>query len=193
LEVVVRCKDAGQYFGMAQPDLYLRAGDSTFGWNMFKGFLGIWMQMVLIISLGVMFSTFLSGPVAMVATMTCLLLGFFGNLALDVASGDAPGGGPIESMIRMPLQTGAMVELDLGNPALETTIMVVDRGIMYTLVSVFQAIPRFGQFNTADFVAYGFNISGGLVARHLTMTLAYVILASVIAYFFIKTREMAAA
>lgn len=193
LQIVVRCKDGGQYFGMAQPDLYLRAGDSTFGWNMFKGFLGIWMQMVLIICLGVMFSTFLSGPVAMVATMTCLLLGFFGNLAIDVATGDAPGGGPIESLIRMPLQTGAMVELDLGNKALETTIKVIDSGIMYTLVSVFQAIPRFGQFNTADFVAYGFNISAGLVARHLTMTLAYFLLTSVIAYFFLKTRELAAA
>ncbi|MCA9132375.1 MAG: hypothetical protein KDA45_04450, partial [Planctomycetales bacterium] len=193
LQVVVRCLDSGQYFGMAQPDLYLRAGDSTFGWNMFKGFLGIWMQMVLIICLGVMFSTFLSGPVAMVATMTCLLLGFFGNLALDVATGDTPGGGPIESLIRMPLQTGAMIELDLGNQVLETTIRVVDQGIMYTLVSVFQAIPRFGQFNTGDFVAYGFNIAGSLVARHLTMTLAYFLLTSIIAYFFLKTRELAAA
>ncbi|MCA9135075.1 MAG: hypothetical protein KDA45_18025, partial [Planctomycetales bacterium] len=27
LQVVIRCKDNGQYFGMAQPDLYLRAGD----------------------------------------------------------------------------------------------------------------------------------------------------------------------
>jgi hypothetical protein len=192
LEVVIRCSDAGQYFGMSQADLYLRAGDSTFGWNMLKGFLGIWMQMVLIICLGVMFSTFLSGPVAMVATMTCLLLGFFGSLAFDVATGDTPGGGPIESLIRMPLQTGAMVDLDLGNEAVETTIKVIDQGIMYTLVSVFQAIPSFGQFNTADFVAYGFNIFGGLVARHLTMTIGYFLMTSLIAYFFLKTREMAA-
>jgi hypothetical protein len=192
LNVVVRCTDPGQYFGMAQADLYLRAGDSLFWWNMFKGFLGIWMQMVLIICLGVMFSTFLSGPVAMVATLTSLILGFFGGLALDVAVGDTPGGGPIESLIRIPLQTGAMVDLDLGNPALETTIKIADQGIMYTLVSLFQAIPSFGQFNTADFVAYGFNIFGGLVARHLTMTVAYFIMTSVIAYFFLKTRELAA-
>ena len=105
---------------------------------------------------------------------------------LDVATGDTPGGGPIESLIRMPLQTGAMVELDLGNKVLETVIKGADQGIMYTLVSVFQAIPRFGQFNTADFVAYGFNISGGLVARHLTMTLAYFLLTSLIAYFFLS-------
>ncbi len=192
LQVVVRCTDGGQYLGMAPADLYLLAGESTFGWNIFKGFLGIWMQMVLIICLGVMFSTFLSGPVAMVATMTCLVVGFFGGLAFDVATGETPGGGPIESMIRMPLQTGAMVDLDLGNPILEQTIKYADNGIMYTLFSVFQAIPSFEQFNTADFVAYGFNISGSLVARHLTMTLCYFLMTSLIAYFALKTREVAA-
>lgn len=192
LQVEIRCADPGQYFGMAQADVYLLAGESTFGWNLFKGFLGIWMQMVLIICLGVMFSTFLSGPVAMVATMTCLVLGFFGGLALDIASGDTPGGGPIESLIRIPTQTSAMVELDLGNRPLEKTIKLIDSGIMYTMVTLFQAIPSFGQFNTADFVAYGFNIFGGLVARHLTMTFAYFLLTSLIAYFFLKTRELAA-
>lgn len=192
LQIQIRCSDPGQYFGMSAADLYLRAGDTTFGWNIFKGFVGIWMQMVLIICLGVMFSTFLSGPVAMVATLTSLLLGFFGALALDVASGQTPGGGPLEAMIRMPMQTGAMVELDLGNKPLETTVKIVDRGIMYTLVTLFQAIPSFEQFNTSAFVAYGFNIFGGLLARHLTMTFAYFILTSTVAYFFLKTREMAA-
>lgn len=191
LQVIIRCSDPGQYFGMAQPDVYLRRGDSTFGWNMTKAFLGIWMQMVLVICLGVMFSTFLSGPVAMVATLTSLVLGFFGGLAMDVATGASPGGGPVESLIRIPLQTGAMVDLDLGNPTLETVIKGIDSGIMYTLATVFQAIPSFGQFNTADFVAYGFNIAGSLVARHLTMTFAYFLLTSLIAYFFLKTRELA--
>ncbi|MFK7735372.1 MAG: ABC transporter permease [Pirellulaceae bacterium] len=193
LKVIVRCTDPAQYFGMAVADCYLRAGDAAFGWNMFKGFLGIWMQMVLIICLGVMFSTFLSGPVAMVATMTCLVMGFFGGLAVDIASGDTPGGGPIESLIKIPMQTSAMVDLDLGNPALESVIKGMDTGIMYTLVTLFQAIPSFGQFNTADFVAYGFNVVPALVARHLTMTLCYFVLTSLIAYFFLKTRELAAA
>ncbi len=192
LEVLIRCADGGQYFGMAQPDLYLLAGESTFGWNMFKGFLGIWMQMVLIICLGVMFSTFLSGPVAMIATLTSLMLGFFGGMAIDIASGTMPGGGPIESLIRLPLQSGSMVELDLGNRVLETVIKRTDQGIMYTMYTLFSALPTFRSFNTSEFVAYGFDIFGGLVARHVTMTLSYVVLTSIIAYFFLKTREMAA-
>ncbi len=192
MEVVIRCVDGGQYFGMAAPDVYLLAGESLFGWNLFKGFLGIWMQMVLIICLGVMFSTFLSGPVAMIATMTSLLLGFFGGMAFDIASGKTPGGGPIESLIRAPLQTGSMVELDLGNRALETVIKRTDQAIMFTMFSVFKSLPSWGSFNTSDYVAYGFNIFGGLVARHLTITVCYFIFTSIIGYFFLKTREMAA-
>ncbi len=193
LEIVVRCTDPSQYFGMAPADLYLRLGDSTFGWNMFKGYLGLWMQMVLVICLGVMFSTFLSGPVAMVASLTCLMIGFFGSIALGLATGETPGGGPIESLIKIPLQTGTMVDLDLGNPTLEKVIKITDSGAMWGLYSVFQAIPSFGQFNTAEYVAYGFDIFGGLLARHLTMTLAYFVLTCTIAYFFLKTREIAAA
>lgn len=192
-QVVVRCTDPGQYFGMSTADLYLRAGDSRFGWNMFKGFVGIWLQMVLVICLGVMFSTFLSGPVAMVATMSSLILGFFGSLVFDVATGTTPGGGPIESMIRIPMHTAATIDLDLGNKPLETVIQVVDQGILYSVGALFQAIPSFGQFNTSEFVAYGYNIPGSLLLRHITMTIAYFILTSLIGYFFLKTRELAAA
>lgn len=192
-QVVVRCTDPGQYYGMSTADLYLRAGDSRFAWNMFKGFVGIWLQMVLVICLGVMFSTFLSGPVAMVATMSSLVLGFFGTLAFDVATGATPGGGPIESLIRIPMHTAATIELDLGNKTLETVIQVADQAILYSVGALFQAIPSFGQFNTSEFVAYGYDIPGSLLLRHITMTLAYFILTSLIGYFFLKTRELAAA
>lgn len=192
VEIVVRCLDAGQYLGMAQADLYLMPGESTFGWNMFKGFFGIWMQMVLIICLGVMFSTFLSGPVAMVATATCLVVGMFGGIAAEIARGEMPGGGPIESIIRMPLQTGAMVDFDLGNAYLEKVIKAIDWGIMNTLALMFEALPAFSSFNTSDFVANGFDVFGGLVGRHLTMTICYFVMTCMVGYFFLKTREMAA-
>ncbi|MEZ6134801.1 MAG: ABC transporter permease [Pirellulaceae bacterium] len=193
MEIIVRCSDSGQYLGVSTTDLYLRAGDSTFGWNLFKGYFGIWMQMVLVICLGVMFSTFLSGPVAMVATLTCLVLGFFGNMALDISTGQMAGGGPLESLIRMPLQTGAEVDLDLGNQPLENSIKFIDKWVMLGMWSVFQAVPSFGQFNTSDFVAHGYDIFGSLVLRHIVMTFGYFVMTSIVAYFFLKTRELAAA
>ena len=65
LEVRLRCEVPNQYFGAAPHDLYLRAGDAPFAWNFAKGYLGIWLQMLLVVGFGVMFSTFLSTPIAM--------------------------------------------------------------------------------------------------------------------------------
>ncbi len=192
LEIVVRCVDRSQYLGMSQADLYIRAGNRSFAWNMFKAYLGIWLQMVIIISFGVMFSTFLSGPVAMIATMTCLIFGFFGGIASEVTSGKIPGGGPIESLIRMPTHTGSMTELDLGNNVLENVIKKVDYAIMAPLSVIGQIFPNFGSLNTSSFVAYGINIFGSLVFRHITQTVCYFVLTALVGYFFLKTRELAA-
>jgi hypothetical protein len=96
-------------------------------------------------------------------------------------------------MIRIPMHTAATIELDLGNEALEKTIQYADMALLYSVGAVFQAIPSFGQFNTSEFVAYGYNIPGSLVLRHLTIVFAYFLLTSLIGYFLLKTRELAAA
>ena len=61
VDVEISCAMPGQYFGMAQYDVYLRVVDRPFAWNFVKGYVGIWLRMVLVIGFGVMFSTFLRG------------------------------------------------------------------------------------------------------------------------------------
>ncbi len=56
----------------------------------FKGYLGIWLQMVLVIGFGVMFSTFLSGPVAMIATLGALVGGFFSDFLAQLSRQRGP-------------------------------------------------------------------------------------------------------
>ncbi len=191
LQVIIRCIDNGQYFGMANADLFLRAGDQPFWWNFFKGYVSLWLQMVIVVCLGVMFSTFLNGPVAMVATLAAILLGFFGVLARDILTGAVMGGGPIESVIRLVTQKGVMVDLELGNQPLQVAIERADAGVMYLLYLLTAALPDFRQLATADFVAFGVNIFGGLLSRHLTIAAGYFLLTTIVGYFFLKTREMA--
>ncbi len=69
VELVLQCLAPAQYYGMAKADLYLKARDSSFELNFLKGHMGIWFQLLLVTGLGVLFSTFLSGPVAMLATI----------------------------------------------------------------------------------------------------------------------------
>ncbi len=191
-DVEIRCQDHGQYLGMAAADLYINAAEYSFGWNFFKGYVSIWLQMVIVICFGVMFSSFLSGPVAIIATLSTLSLGFFGFFIDDIIAGTLGGGGPIESLIRIPLQSGSAVDLDLGSPALEQSIKFLDRGLLALVQSCKDALPDFGALGTADFVAYGVNLFGGLLCRHLTIAAGYFLMTSIVSYFFLKTREMAA-
>ena len=77
LQIELKCLEPSQYFGAARGSLYLREPNASFAGNLFKGYISIWLQMILVTSIGVMFSTFLSGPVALVQTGSMILMGLF--------------------------------------------------------------------------------------------------------------------
>lgn len=191
VEVEIRCVDAAQYFGVAEPDVYLRPADATFEWNFFKAFLSIWLQMLLVTAFGVTFSTFLTGSVAMMASISAVVLGFFGEFAREVASGAVHGGGPIESFIRIITQQNVMTDLEVGG-IISTVIKSIDWVLMGIMTAATYLLPDYNQFDTATFVADGYNIFGDLVAQQLTMALVYFLVVTVVGYFFLKTREIAA-
>ena len=71
-------------------------------------------------------------------------------------------------------------------------IKSIDSGVLDVIESVSYAMPNNGQFNTSDFVAYGYNVPGDLISQHAVITLAYVIVVTTVGYFFFKSREIAA-
>ena len=77
VEVVLQCLEPSQYYGVAQADFYLRSGNGSFALNYAKSCLGIWFAMLLVSAIGVTFSTFLAGPVALLATLSVILIGQF--------------------------------------------------------------------------------------------------------------------
>lgn len=189
VEIWVRCIEPGQYFGAAQADLYLRAADAPFWLNFIKGYFGIWLQMVLVIGFGVMFSTFLSGAVAMIATLGALVGGFFSEFMSQLARGQVYGGGPLEAAYRLVNQENLMSELDAG---VWTNVMQMVDGVMEGgLWVVSSVLPSFGQFSYADYVAYGFDISPELMLMRAVNALAFLLPLFVAAHFFLKIREVA--
>ncbi len=196
INVVVRCLDRSQYLGMTRSGVYLRPDENPFWWNLTKAYLSIWLQMTMVIAFGVMFSTFLSGPVAMVATFVCVLLGFSAEQVYDtrhyIDEGISRGGGPVESLVRLLRQDAMTTELDVDTIA-ATVIKTVDAGIVYTLDAIATALPNLPKMvGTAEYAASGFDIFGALLLRHAAATLGYCVLAFVVSYFFLKSREIAA-
>jgi hypothetical protein len=196
IEVWLQCLEPAQYYGVAQADFYLRAGDGSFAVNYAKSCLGIWYSMLICTALGVMFSTFLSGPVALVAALATLLVGqfrdFIARLFISQVTGDAsivPGGGPIESLYRIVTQTSITLELD-PTPAVQV-MKVFDTVLLAPMRLAASIFPSLASLGTSDFVAGGFDIPGDLLAAHGAETFGYVLACFIAGVFCLKAREVA--
>ncbi len=197
LEVWLQCLEGGQYFGMAKPDLYLRVGEGTFFTNLMKGYAGTWCQMVLVIVFGVTLSTFLSAPVAMVATLGILVGGLAHTFLTQVAVGQIFEGvetpyqaGPIESLVRLVTQIGVMEEMP--ESVAFHVMRAVDTGFRLWLESMSYAIPPLSQMSFAQFVMNGYDVSGELLLIDLLRVLGYFVPVFFLGHFFLKSREVAA-
>ena len=89
----LQCIPRSQFFGVGPDDVYLLAREGRFDVNFAKGCVGIGLQMVLTVVLGVVFSTCLSGPVAMLATAATVGAALLRPFLLDVGQGRVGGGG----------------------------------------------------------------------------------------------------
>jgi hypothetical protein len=168
--------------------VYLRAGNASFPLNFAKGYFGIWLQMLLVTSLGVMFSTFLSGPVAVLATLGALLGGFFNDFMLRLATGQTYGGGPFESFIRLLTQQNQTSEME---PGIRTTAAhaadTVAQGGLWVMANI---LPDFGHFSFAELVASGFNVSGDMLLTFTCRAFAFAAPVFVAGYLCLKNREL---
>jgi hypothetical protein len=189
LQVQLQCLDPGQYFGMAQPDVYIRARDASFSRNFVKGYIGIWLQMLVLTAAGVMFSTFLNGAVAMLATLATLIAGFFIPFMQELASGRMLGGGPVEALYRIVTRMNVTVPLPEG---LQTNVIqMIDEVFAFVLGRMLTVLPNFGALSDVNYVAYGFDVPFDLLATHALTTLAYLVPVFIAGYLFFRSREVA--
>ncbi|MEX2316837.1 MAG: ABC transporter permease [Pirellulales bacterium] len=189
VEVVVQCLEKEQYYGFAQPDCYVRLADGSPRWNFCKAQISIWMQMLLVIAIAVAASTLVNGPVAMLFTGAFIILGFYREFFVSVATGEQTGGGPVESFVRLITQKNLSTGLDKGTAVdLMHAVDWVLKGIMMSLTYV---LPDFKSYSTVGYVAYGFDIPINKIFQDLTVGLAYVAGVCVLGYFLLRTREVA--
>jgi hypothetical protein len=200
LTVRVRCESPTQYVGMARYDLYLRldtpkAGGDTgaFLFNFFKGSLGLWMKLVLIIGLCVCLSTELGGIISFLCGFFLYLAGTAREFIDDLASKKVVGGGPMESFFRL------VGRHNLVTPLEETTATRVatgsDEAFRWVMGRFINMLPDVDRFNFSDRVANGFNVA--VVSQDLLpsflMLVGYLVPWFVLSYYLIESREIAGA
>ncbi|MBQ1337751.1 MAG: hypothetical protein IIY32_05480, partial [Thermoguttaceae bacterium] len=151
---------------------------------------GVWQQMLIVIAFGVLFSTFLSGPVAMASTFGILIAGFCKPLFLQIAHLQALGGGPIESFNRLITHENMMIDLpNTFSTHLGQTFDQIAGGFL-SVIGL--ALPGFSDFNYyADCVANGYSIPWNSVLVHIVTTVSFLVPLFIFAYVILRNREVA--
>jgi hypothetical protein len=190
LRVVVQCLESGQYFGVAQADCYLLPREGSFAVNYLKTFATVWLQMVLLVTMGVTFSTVLSGPVALLAMAAAMIFGSNAQLVADIAADQVHGGGPLEAAYRISNQMNVVTPLEPG--LLTTAIQRGDAAIRGVFWSLSHLAPDLTAYSRVEYLANGFAVPG----EHLVMlgltTLGFIVPIVLVGYWLLKTREIAA-
>jgi ABC-type transport system involved in multi-copper enzyme maturation permease subunit len=190
LQIIVRCESATQYLGVAKHDLYLLAAERSFPVNFFKGAVGLFYRICLVIGIALTCSTYLSGVISFLATMFIYLLGLSVDFIKSVAEGKTPGGGPLEAAIR--LGTGAALALPLEDSPGVSIAKEFDKAFQWGLGMVLQAIPDVDRFDLTDYVANGFDVGGVQLTGTGLYLAGYMLLWLVLAFYLIRSREVAA-
>ncbi len=191
LKVSVRCMSPTQYLGMAESDFYLLADSGNFGWNFLKGLLGIWLQAMVLATIGVFAGTFLSWPVALLFTIAFFVAGHAAfSILRDFFLQTQIGGGPFESLIRLLSHDNQVSDLA---PTVGVIVAKTFDAIIVPVMSrMVYLIPNLASLDVSNTVAEGFAVSLPLVTSNTLIALAYVVPFSIAGYFILKNREVAA-
>ena len=185
----MQCLEPSSISAWPSPTCTSAPPTAPFAWNFFKGYLGIWLQMALVISLGVMFSTFLSGPVALLATMFVIIAGLFSGYLVELAGGKMVGGGPFESIERIMTQDNMISDLE---PGMKTNaIKAMDEATALMLRYFSAVVPDVASNDFVDRVACGFDVGPDLLTRCLLCEAAYLLPVILLGYVCLKQREVA--
>jgi hypothetical protein len=190
LRVEVQCLTAGQFLGVARPDLFFRAPDAPFWSAFFKSVFSVWMMMFLLIVMGVVASCFLKGPVATLLTFTFLLVGRLAQgLLASLTTGEFKGGGALESAYRIVTRMNPTVPIQ-ESPFL-SIVQAIDMAPSGLLRVVRHLIPSFEHYNLGQYAANGYDVPWNTqLLPGLALTLGYALPCLVLGYFSLKLREL---
>ena len=190
LSVYVKCESPGQMLGMAEPDLYLLEYEQPFAWNYLKSMVGYWCWLCIVIGIAVACGTYLSSVLSLLATTVIFIFGFFPEHLADVAYNRNIGGGPIESMTR--LIQAQQPTTPLSESVASRAVTLFDRITAWIFRRIQNVIPDMESFNWSSFVAEGFNVNTEYLVVNVLTTFGYLLPWGILAYYLIKTREVAA-
>lgn len=191
LLVQVQCVNSNQYLGMSEDDLYIVKSSGDFGTNFLFGLWGIWLQALVLASVGVFVATMLSWRVAFLATLFFFVAGLVGfSFVTGFFQASLQGGGPFESMIRLVNHQNLMADLTPTFGVLVAkTLDSIASPILATMAFV---VPNLSAFDFRNTVADGFAVGWDQTIGSSLLALAYALPFTLLGLYIFKKREVAA-
>lgn len=172
-QVLVQLHQPGQYLGLTRDSLVLSLGNRSFGFNLFKSLFIFWMLAVLVVSIALLCSTFVSWPIAVVLTVVLLM----SRWAVDQIGDASTLGSTFSATATDPTVARAM----------RTTI-----DSMQSALQVFASVlPDISKFAAIEDIARGINISWHTLGGALGVMAGFTVPFIVLAYLRLKFREVA--
>jgi ABC-type transport system involved in multi-copper enzyme maturation permease subunit len=194
-EIRVNCRSHSQYLGMARRDLYVLAREGNFYLNYLKGMSGIWFVTLLVLTLGVVFSTYLNALVDLFLTWLLVVCGlprmrdFITMLASATNPDDNPGGGPAESLYRLIRRENIIAPLERTTGV--SVVEGADVGFRVLFKGLLSVLPDLGQYDRSVFIAEGFNVPAAGIAVSAAILLIYLFPFLLLGYYLMSAREIA--
>jgi hypothetical protein len=174
-DVYIRALTDAQWFGLQPNAVNLVTADRSFALNLFKSLLTLWLMAVLVVTVGVFASTFLSWPIAVVLTLV-ILLGRWGVMQI----GDAGGAG-----------LGAQVTLGMDDPTGARIVRTSVNALQSTLNVVAAFLPDISKFSVTEDIERGVSIPPAKLLEALGVLLFYGVPMTVLAYVILRNKEVA--
>jgi len=191
LTIVVRCDSASQYLGVAKYDFYILDDERPFWLNFFKGAAGLWLRLCIVVGLAVALSTYLSGVIAWLTTMFIYIAGLMQDEIRKIAENQSIGGGPMEAALRLATRENIATPMD--NTPGRNLAVTTDIAYRWILRQFLDILPDIDRLDWTEYVAEGFNISTtGTLLLNTLVVAAYLLPWAILAYYLIKSREIAA-
>jgi hypothetical protein len=176
-DVILRCLTPEHWVSLNTVSLGVVRGEAPFALNLAKSLFIIWLLAVLVIAISIFSSTFLSWPIAVVLTLV-ILLGRWGVQEL----GDAATAGLGRQFVQ---------DFGVRDPASAQALSSTVEQLNKMLGVVATVLPDISRFSATEDIERGISIPTERVTDALGVLFGFGIPLSVLAYVFLKNKEVA--
>jgi hypothetical protein len=176
-DLLLRCNSPGHILTIQDASVGLVVGQEFFAWNLIKSLFILWLLTVLVVSLAILSSTFVSWPIAVVLTVV-LLLGHWAVLQVAGATDNTLG-----------RQTAT--NFGMTDPSKMEAVAAGVNAVTSSLQSIGSLLPDIDRFSAISDIENGMVVSRNAIVEALGVLICFGVPAAVIGYVILKHKEVA--